>query len=326
MLVLNEAVLREVLQMRDVISAVEEGFKSVARGEARAPERLRFALPEASAVLLEMPAVMSPENADGALGTKIVSVFEGNSRKGLDTVQSAYLLLDPDTGVPLALMDGKFITGIRTAATSAVATRHLAAPGPTRLAIYGAGVQGAFHIDAMMEVAEIERVLITSRTEARARALADSAQTRHKVPCEVVSAEVAAAGGLICACTSSAEPVIKGELLKPGTHVNAVGAYGPDRRELDTETIRRGVVFIDDESAAGKEAGDILTPIAEGAIQASHIKGALSDLVSGKVQGRTSPSDITVFKSSGLAIEDLVTARLAYEAASSRGLGVTVDL
>jgi len=326
MLILNEPVLRAVLRMRDVIDAVEESFRSLSRGEARAPERLRFALPEASAVLLEMPAVMSSRKAGAALGTKLVSVFENNHQKGLDTVQSDYLLLDPDTGVPLALMDGRFITGIRTAATSAVATRHLAAPGQTCLAIYGAGVQGKFHIDAMMQVAEIERVLITSLTEARARELADSAQTRYQVPCEVVAPEQAVAAGILCCCTSSAEPVIKGELLRPGTHVNAVGAYGPDRRELDTETIRRSVVFIDDESAAGREAGDILTPIAEGAIRASHIKGNLSDLVSGKVGGRTAAAEITVFKSSGLAIEDLVTAQLAYETASARGLGVNVDL
>src|SRR5215471_885069 len=319
MLILNEPVLRAVLRMRDVIDAVEESFRSLSRGEARAPERLRFALPEASAVLLEMPAVMSSRKAGAALGTKIVSVFENNFRKGLETVQSAYLLLDPDTGVPLALMEGKFITGIRTAATSAVATRHLATPGPKRLAVYGAGVQGAFHIDAMMEAAEIERVLITSRTEARARQLADSAHTRHKVPCEVVSAEEAATAGLICACTSSAEPVIKGELLGPGTHVNAVGAYGPDRRELDTETIRRSVVFIDDESAAGREAGEVLIPIAEGATQASHIAGTLSDLVSGRIRGRGTLEEVTVFKSSGLAVEDLVTARLAYSAALEKG-------
>src|SRR5262249_17460715 len=121
MLVLNEAVLRDVLKMPDVIVAVEEGFRSLSRGEARGPGRLRFALPEASAVLLEMPAVTNSRKAGAALGTKIVSVFENNFRKGLETVQSAYLLLDPDTGVPSALMDGKFITGIRTAATSAVA-------------------------------------------------------------------------------------------------------------------------------------------------------------------------------------------------------------
>jgi alanine dehydrogenase len=328
MLILNEADLRRALTMNEVIDAVEEGFRSLARGEARAPERMRFALPEESAVLLEMPAAMRSASGDAlsALGTKVVSVFERNSERGLDSVQAAYLLLDANTGAPLSLMEGKFITGIRTAAASAVATKYMAGPGMKRLAIFGAGVQGVFHVEAMMAVAEVDRVLITSRTEARARRLAQSVRSQYKVPCDVVGPEEAvSAANLICTGTTSAVPVIQGDTLKPGTHINAVGAYGPDRRELDTETIRRARVIIDDESAAGREAGEILIPIAEGAITASHVKGTLSDLVSGRVLGRSSPEEVTVFKSSGLAIEDLVTARLAYSAALERGIGTHVD-
>ena len=328
MLILNEPDLRRALTMVDVIRAVEDGFRALARGEARAPERMRFALHEESGVLLEMPAAMrsAKGNALIALGTKIVSVFERNSEKGLDSVQAAYLLLDANTGEPLALMEGKFITGIRTAAASAVATKYMAAPGRKQLAIFGAGVQGRFHIDAMMAVVEVDHILITSRTEDRARRLAESAKSQYAVPCEVVSAaEATSAANLICTCTTSAEPVIRGQGLRPGTHINAVGAYGPDRRELDTETIRRSRVVIDDTSAAGREAGEILIPIAEGAIQASHIAGTLSDLVSGKIQGRGTPEEVTVFKSSGLAVEDLVTARLAYSAASELGIGTQVE-
>jgi len=325
MLILNESELRAVLTMRDVIDAVELGFRALARGDAETPERLRLEVPAHSGVVLEMRAYADLDGA-GALGTKIVSVFEQNAQRGLGIVQAVYLLLDRETGVPLSLMDGRFITGIRTAATSAVATRLMAVPGSKRLAVFGAGVQAVFHIEAMIEVAEIEQVMIASRSADKARALADRVRAVHGLPCEVVSANRAAAtGNLICTCTSSPTPLFDGSLLSAGAHINAVGAFTPSTRELDTEAVRRARVIIDTESAAGREAGEILIPISEGAIDAGHVKGTLADVVSGKVAGRESPSEITIFKSCGVAIEDLVTARLAYARASENGVGARVD-
>lgn len=336
MLILTEKDLREVLSMREVIGAVEAGFRALAQGDVVAPERLRMDIAGSGGVLLEMPAsarLLWPGDTSefqrklGALGTKIVSVFETNADRGLDMVQAVYLLLNHATGVPLALMEGRFITGIRTSATSAVATKHLASPGPKHLAIFGAGVQARFHIEAMMEVAPVTRIMIASRTRRRANALAEHTRARHSVPCEVVSADEAAAeADLICTCTSAATPLFDGGLLKPGAHVNAVGAFTPSTRELDTETVKRARVIIDAESAAGREAGDILIPLSEGAIDAAHIKGTLADVVSGKVSGRESRDEITVFKSCGLAIEDLVTAQLAYANAIARNIGQRVAL
>ena len=325
MLILSESDLRAVLTMPDVIDAVEQGFRALGRGEANVPERLRLDVPAHNGVLLEMPAYAEFDGA-AALGTKIVTVFEQNDRRGLGIVQSVYVLFDSETGVPISLMDGKFITAIRTAATSAVATRHMSTSGPKRLAVFGAGVQAEFHIDAMMEVAAVQQVMIASRSADKARELAERVRAVHGVPCEIVRDEQAAAANLICTCTSSRVPLFDGHLLKAGTHINAVGAFTPSTRELDTEAVRRARVIIDDKPAAGREAGEILIPISEGAIDAGHVKGTLAEVVSGEVPGRVSDSEITLFKSCGVAIEDLVTARLAYLRASTIAVGARVKL
>ena len=329
MLILSESDLRAVLSMSNVIEAVEAGFRALARADANVPERLRLDVPAHKGVLLEMPAYLGPLDgvSQSALGTKIVSVFEQNAQRGLEVVQAVYLLLDSRTGVALALMEGRFLTAIRTAATSAVATRFMAGPGTKRLAVFGAGVQAQAHITAMIEIAEVEHVMIASRSADNARALADRVRSVHDLPCELVSVEkAAAAANLICTCTSSAVPLFDGRLLNAGTHINAVGAFTPSTRELDTEAVRRARVIVDAESAAGREAGELLIPISENAIDAGHVKGSLAGIVSGADLGRESPSEITLFKSCGLAIEDLVTARLAYSRAIARGIGTRVNL
>src|SRR5262245_44782334 len=282
MLILSESDLRAVLKMRDVIDAVEQGFLAMARGEATAPERLKLDVPAGKGVLLEMPAYAgSCDSGEAtALGTKIVSVFQGNASRGLAVVQAVYLLLDAESGVPLAMMEGRLITAIRTAATSAVATKFMAGDGSKRLAVFGAGVQAEFHIEAMVEVAKVERVLIASRSIDKAQALADRVIFTHKLPCEVVAAaEAAATANLICTCTGSTDPLFDGRLLAKGAHINAVGAFTPTTRELDTESVRRARVIIDAKSAAGREAGEILIPMSEGAISADHVKGTLADVV-----------------------------------------------
>jgi alanine dehydrogenase len=329
MLILSESDLRTVLTMRDVISAVEQGFRALASGDAIVPGRLHLPVPAHKGVMLEMPAHIGSNGDDyqAALGTKIVSVFQRNPERGLDIVQGVYLLLDEQTGVPLSLMEGRFITAIRTAATSAVATKHMASPGRKRLAVFGAGVQARFHIEAMIEVAEVEHVMIASRSKDKANALADHVRAAHKLSCDVVSAEQAAAtANLICTCTTSPEALFDGRLLDNDTHINAVGAFTPSTRELDTETVRRARVIIDEFSSAGREAGEILIPISEGAFDQGHVKGTLADMVSGKIAGRESAFEITLFKSCGLAVEDLVTARLAYSRAIADCIGVRVDL
>lgn len=326
MLILTEKDLRQVLKMADVIDAVEAGFRALASGDAVAPSRLHLEIPEHKGVLLDMSS-RAKIGDKSLLGTKTVTVFENNAARNLESVQALYNLIDGETGTPLALMEGRFITAIRTAATSAMATRLLAPAGKKRLAIYGAGVQARFHIEAMLEVVEVESIMIASRTETRAAALRDSVKSLYNIHCEVVGPDRAASeANLICTCTGSPRPLFDGSLIQQGAHINAVGAFTPSTRELDTEAVRRGRVFVDAEDAAGREAGDVLIPIAEGAIEPSHIKGTLAELVTGKVQGRNSAEEITIFKSSGLAIEDLVTALLAYDRALELGIGTSVPL
>jgi ornithine cyclodeaminase/alanine dehydrogenase len=327
MLILSESDLRAVLTMSDVIAAVEQGFRAVAGGTANVPERLHVDVPAHNGVMLGMPAYIGSDGAEqSALGTKIVSVFEKNTERNLDVVQGVYLLLDDETGVPLSLMEGRFITAIRTAATSAVATKFMASQGRKRLAVFGAGVQARFHIEAMIEVAELEQVMIAARSIDKAKALVDHVRKAYDLSCAVVSGEQAATANLICTCTTSPVPLFNGLLVGEGTHINAVGAFTPSTRELDTETVRRARVIIDEASAAGREAGEILMPIADGAIDSRHVKGTLADVVCGKIAGRESASEITIFKSCGVAIEDLVTARLAYSRAIAAGIGTQVDL
>ena len=336
MLILSEQDLRSILVVPDVIDAVEGGFRALGRGDVRVPERLFLDLPESEGALFEMPAyarslgrTLKPDGSSerSALGTKVVSVFQKNPQRGIDSVQSLYLLLDSKTGEPLALMEGRFLTAIRTAATSALATRHMAFPGPCTLAVFGAGVQAQFHIDALVAVEEIVSVVIVSRSEDKAAALAERVRSMHQIPCKTTSASQAVAeANLICTCTTAETPLFDGSLIRPGTHINAVGAFTPRSRELDTESVRRARVIIDALSAAGREAGEILIPISEGAITAAHIRGTLSDVVLSKVAGRESPEEITLFKSSGLAVEDLVTAHLAFDRARSSGIGTQVSL
>ena len=312
--------------MAEVIRAVEKGFASLSLGDAFAPERVSVAIPASEAVVLEMPSRSTDETGKTIFGSKIVSVFPNNPERGLESVQSVYLLFDGDNGAPLALMDGKYMTGIRTAATSAVATKYLVGTGSKRLAIFGSGVQARFHVEAMIAIAEIENIAIVSRNKHSANAFAEEMASTLKIECKAQTAEVVAKATLICTCTSSPMPLFDGSLLRAGTHINAIGAFTPTTRELDTETVRRATIFIDSESAAGEEAGDILIPIAEGAIDRSHIKGTLADLVSGKISGRHSETEITVFKSCGHAIEDLMTAQLAYTRAMTEGVGTKVEL
>jgi ornithine cyclodeaminase/alanine dehydrogenase-like protein (mu-crystallin family) len=264
MLILNEMELRLLLNMREVIEAVEMGFRLLGTGRIRAPERLRLSLPELSGTMLEMPAALLPSPGGefsaampGALGTKIVSVFPGNSNRGLGAVQSVYLLLDPATGVPLCIMDGNFITGIRTAAASAVATKHMSPAGPKTVAIFGAGVQARFHVEAMREVASVQRVIISSRSLAAAQTLANEIASQNGasgardqsppqgpqgIDVEVADSPESAArrANMICTCTTSAVPLFDGALIQAGTHLNAVGAFTPPNARARFKTNAAG--------------------------------------------------------------------------------------
>jgi len=337
MLVLNESHLRQLLPMREVARTIEDGFRRFGLGLARAPARLNMPLPELNGVLLGMPAVLlaDPNTSTGgqsaskaALGAKIVSVFPENTRRRMDVVQGFYALLDAGSGALMAIMDGKFLTGIRTAATSAVATRYMARRDSKTLAVFGAGIQAGFHIEAMIGTQGVGRVIISSRTDIAAHSLAASIAEAYGIPAEVATSprQALADADIVCTCTTASGPLFDGALVRPGTHINAVGAFTPHTRELDTQLVARSRVVIDAAEAAGVEAGEILVPLFEGAIDRAHVQSTLADVVLGKAAGRTSPTEVTLFKSCGLAVEDLVTASLAYERAVKDGVGINVAL
>jgi ornithine cyclodeaminase len=269
-----------------------------------APQRLRYET--ASGELLLMPAIGSRY-----VGIKLVTVAPANPSHDLPVVQGTYVLLDADTLTPVSVIDGTALTALRTAAVSGLATRHLARPDAEVLVIFGAGVQGSSHLDAMVEIRGISSLRVVSRSPGPAGALAERAKSLG-IAAAVTGPEAVRQADIVCTCTTSPRPVFDGSLLRPGTHVNAVGAYRPDQRELDDEAVRRGRLVVETREAALAEAGDLLIPIERGVIGRNDILADLADLVRGE-QVRRTPEDITVFKSVGVAFEDLGIAAALHE-------------
>ena len=322
MLVLGRKELERLLAPAAVIQAVESAFATYARGGAQVPGRL--AMPVQDGLLLVMPSAL----ARTALGAKLVSVYGRNRERGLPTIFATYVLMDPETGQPLAALEGGFLTGIRTGATSALAARYLARPDSRVIACFGAGVQAAFQLRCLAAVFAIERVLVVGRTRERAERFRETMAKELRVPVSTAATprEAVRQADLVTCATTSPTPVFAGKDLRAGTHVDAVGAFRPETREVDTETVARARIVVDSYAGAWEEAGDILIPIKEGAIARSSVHAELAELVTGAKPGRKDRDEITLFKSVGFALEDVATARLAYDAARSAGVGVEVDL
>ncbi len=293
--------LRRALPMGEAVEALERAF---ARGLPPAPLRSHLETPAGS--LLSMPAA-----GEAGVGVKLVTVSPGNPARGLPLIHALYVLFDAESQAPVALLDGAALTALRTGAVSGLATRHLARPEASRLVVFGAGVQARAHVEAMRAVRPVERVVVVSRTVERAEALVAEVRASG-LAAEVGSPEAVGEADLICTCTTSPTPVLDGALLPPGVHVNAVGAYTPETRELDDEAVRRARVVVEDRAVALAEAGDLLIPMRAGAIPRDHVVADLAEVVRGATV-RRSPDEITVFKSVGMAPEDLAVAAAALE-------------
>ena len=319
-LVLSQADVIGLLDMEGCIAAMEEALRSLARGEVHLPLRPVVRPPGESTFLGLMPVFRGGERPVYAL--KTVAVAPENAARGLDPHQGTVTLFDGVTGQTLALMNASAVTSIRTAACSAVATRALAREDATELAIVGSGHQAHAHVSAMLAVRDFQRVRIASRSREHAAALADgfpNAEASATVEEAVRGADV------VVTATSSPEPVVERAWLKAGVHVNAVGACFPHTRELDTGTVADSRFFVDRRESAENEAGDFLIPLHEGAIEHRHIRAELGEVLVGSAPGRTSPEEITVFKSLGLAIEDLYAAEYVVRRAEETGTGTTVE-
>jgi alanine dehydrogenase len=317
--------------MKECIDAMADAFRALAMGDAMLPLRQVVSLPGSKNLLALMPGqlgISSRDRARSAVGAKVITVFPGNDTTPLDSHLGVVLLFEAEMGRLLAIVDASSVTAIRTAAVSGVATRVLSNPDAGDLAILGAGVQAMTHLEAMRCVRPIRRVRVWSRSNARASQFAEKARQRFNVTAEVSdSAEECVKGAdLICTVTASREPVLAGRWIADGAHVNAVGAALPTARELDTAAVTRSLLYVDRRESALSEAGDILIPMEEGAFNADHIRGDLGEVLLGAVPGREAPAEVTVFKSLGLAIEDLAAARHIYEKGVALGTGVWVSL
>jgi ornithine cyclodeaminase len=323
--ILNQTEVEALLPMADCIAAMEAAFRTLSAGGAALPLRTVLRLPDGRSVFGVMPARLADPPA---LGLKAISVFPGNEGTPLDSHQGVVVLFEPATGAPAAILDASSITAIRTAAVSGVATRALARPEAGDLAILGSGVQARTHLDAMRAVRPLRRVRAWSRTAAHLTAFVRWARAERGVEVEAMPDPQATVAGadLVCTVTGSPAPVLAGEWLAEGTHVNAVGASVPAARELDSRAVARGRLYADRVESAQHEAGDYLIPLAEGAIAPEHLLGELGDLLTGKLAGRSSPAEITIFKSLGLAIEDLAAATLVLRQAEARGIGLVTEL
>jgi len=334
MLILTHHDVESLLTMEETINALDGGFRQLARGNVVMPQRAATRIDPHNGLHLSMPVFVgnSVDDADddpGTLSIKIVAVYGDNpSRFGLPTIQGVLLLHDARTGTPLALMDAEHITAMRTGAVSGLATRYLARADATNVTLFGAGALGPGQLAAICAVRPIERAQVITRSgkkdatfcEQMRAALGIEVTATRNVRTAVESADI------ICTATNSPTPLFEGDWLQPGTHINAVGAYRTDMRELDTETVRRGRVFVDHHEAAQSEAGDIMIPVNAGEIEYDHVAGDLGALVTGAVPGRSNDNEITVFKSVGLAMQDAVTVKRVYARALEQNIGQEFEL
>lgn len=329
MLILTRDDLRRAVTMADAMEAVASAFAQLSSGAAAVPLRTRIELPSEQGVALFMPAYLQGTNA---LGLKALTLLPRNvERRGLPAIAALVLVFDAENGQPSALLDGGSLTALRTGAASGVATRLLARDDAKVLAVFGAGAQALPQAWAACVARPIERVWLVNRTRERAERLAaDLRAFGPPIPPDVRVAafarEALAEADVICTVTASSTPLFDAADLRPGTHINAVGAYTGQMREVPAVTIAQARVVVDQREAAWAEAGDLILARDEGAIGAEHVAGELGEIVLGRIAGRTSLEEITCFKSVGNAVQDVAVARVAFERALAQGLGTEVTL
>ena len=322
-LLLSGSDVQRALSMEDAIDLVERGFVEFGEGTVDMPQRPVIFVPEHNGLAGFMPALV---RGMGALAIKTVTAFKDNVKKGLPTIMGTVMLLDPETGTPLAVMDAGYLTALRTGAACGVATKYLAKKDARVATIFGAGVQGATQLEAICTVRNISEVRVFDTDRAAAERFAREMGGRGRIPVnvEVVNSPKDALAGadVVATATTSPSPIFDGDDLSPGVHINGVGSHAPKARELDTKTVIRSKIVCDSVAACLVEAGDLLIPIEEGALNKSDIHGGLAEVICGQLPGRQSNEEITLFKSVGLAFQDAATALETYRKARAMGLGM----
>lgn len=323
-LVLSGNELKNVLTMKGCIDAMREAFGALSKGEVDVPLRTGIEMVPDDGVALFMPVYLPNLMR---VGVKTVTINKDNPDKGLPLIHAMVMVFDSSTGAPLALMDGEVITAMRTGAVSGLATTLLARGDARVAAITGTGAQGETQLEGVCTARDIDKAYVFDLQIERAEAFA--AKMTKKLDIEVVAAisqDTISEADIICTSTSSNRPVFDDAKIKRGVHINGVGSYRPDMAEIPPQTIQRAKVIVDQKQGCLAEAGDLIQPIQQGLITDDHIHGELGDVVTGIVPGRENEDEITVFKSVGVAVQDLVTADLALEMAKKSGLGIEISL
>jgi ornithine cyclodeaminase/alanine dehydrogenase-like protein (mu-crystallin family) len=311
--------------MPRAIEAVKAAFAQLSTGQADVPLRVPLEVDRHNGVTLFMPAYLS---AGDQMAVKIVSVFNDNPAMGLPLIHALVVVIDATTGAPAAVMDGAYLTALRTGAASGVATDLLARRDARTAAIFGAGVQGRTQLAAVRAVRPLERAWVYDISSERARAFAAEMGRQLGLPVEVADrpSQAVRQADVICTATTSSTPVFDDADVQPGTHINAVGAYTPHMQEIPAETVLRSWLVVDQREASLAEAGDLLIPIRRGLMTEAHVQAELGEVVAGLRPGRTAVDEVTLFKSVGVAVQDVAAAAAALEAAQRLDLGMEVEL
>lgn len=326
--ILSRNDVKQSVTMPQAIEVVKQAFISHAQKEVILPIRTQIPVKEHQGITLFMPAYLPKL---GSLGAKIVSVFPQNVKNNRPTIHAIVIICDAKTGQPAAIMDGTYLTALRTGAVSGVATDFLALKGARTAAIIGAGVQGRTQLEAICCVRNIQKVLVYDKNPQVAEAFSEEMQNRGKPIPDDISAvaspeKAVSEADVICVATTSSVPVFEDSHLKSGVHINGVGSYTPKMQEIPEKTVLRARIVVDSIAASLEEAGDIIIPLRKGLISQSYIRGELGHVASGLLTIRESEEDITFFKSVGLAIQDVAVAKLALHRAAGLRLGIDLDL
>lgn len=327
MLILNADEIRKVLPMKAAIEAMKRAYASLSDGKAEVPLRSRLPVPPHDGLTLFMPAFVNDKKSQ-ALAVKVVSIFPHNSQRNLPLIFATVLVLEADTGKPVALLEGSSLTAIRTGAGSGLAIDLLARPESRVVAIFGAGAQGRTQLEAACTVRKIEQAWVYDLDHKRAETFVSDLAGVGVIPRDVriaaTSEEAIHGADIICTATTSMSPVFDGTKLKPGVHISAIGSYTPEMQEIPSETVRCAHIVVDLLSATLAETGDLVIPIRSGLIKAEDINTELGEIILGRKPGRKSPDEITLFKSVGIAAQDAMAAQAALEYAQKLGLGQTI--
>jgi alanine dehydrogenase len=323
-LILSGNDIRRILNVRDTIAVVEEAYREFADGHAQMPPRQLITDPKRNGWIAVMPAYIPKAKA---LATKVVTVYTRNSARNLPTTMATIILNDSETGRPLAVMDGGYLTAVRTGAVGGVAAKYLSRSDSHTVGIFGAGIQARTQLEALCEVRRIETAVVFDLIPEVAEKYAADMSRLLKIRVDIAKTAEAAVKGsdIIVTASTSETPVFEGRWVDGGTHVTCIGSHMAGTREIDTDVVRRSKVVVDLRAAAESEYGEILIPLQKGEITSDVIYGELGDLVTNRKAGRTNPQEITLFKSGGLAIQDTAAARLAYTKAIESNIGTETD-